>query len=73
MTTKTLVKKIQLLEERLGIIERHILLPAAAPLNGDATLAALKKIEGLWAKNPRTKQDLKRLRARLWPKRNYKL
>lgn len=67
MTTKTLVKKMQLLEQRLGIIERHILLPVTPPRV--SAQAALQRIQGLWAKKPRTKQDLKRLRARLWPKR----
>lgn len=66
MTTKTLVKKVSYLEKRLSALERHIVLWPEP--TGARALEALGMLQGLWAKHPRTKRDLKRVRERVWGK-----
>jgi len=65
MTLKLMNEKLQKLNRRVRTLEQKVEDPLASMPSREKTQAAFKAAYGIWAKNPRTPADLKRLRKRL--------
>jgi len=65
MTLKLMNEQLQKLNRRIRTLERKVADPLASLPSHEKTQAAFKAAYGIWAKNPRTPADLKRLRKRI--------
>jgi hypothetical protein len=66
MTLTLMNEQLQKLNRRVRMLERKVVEdPLASLPSREKTRAAFKAAYGIWAKNPRTPADLKKLRKRL--------
>ena len=66
MTTKQLDTRVKHLERSTTRIKRQMRQSTSSKPSGRSKiLKAMKAVEGMWKDNPRTNEDLKKLRKRL--------
>ncbi|MBI2552354.1 hypothetical protein HYW17_03605 [Candidatus Uhrbacteria bacterium] len=63
MTTTTLTRKIEQVEQRLRKLEHQLREPRVSQ---EDVHAGLELLHGIWASRPRSSQELKRVRRRIW-------